>query len=96
METKINWTYEQKGTDKYLISEVVGYGEDGHPVTGSIVATVYATMETGATFDANARIIAAAPEMLEACKTMLEAWGCRAPEAGIVAIQKALAKAERR
>lgn len=42
------------------------------------------------------RIRAAAPELLEACKKMLEAWDCRTPEAGIVAIEKAIAKAEGR
>ena len=36
----------------------------------------------------------AAPALLEACKTMLEAWDCRTPEAGIVAIQKAIAQVE--
>ena len=40
------------------------------------------------------RMLEAAPAMLEACKTMLEAWDCRTPEAGIVAIQKAIAQAE--
>ena len=42
---------------------------------------------------ANARLIAAAPEMLEACKSMLEAWACCQPEEGIIRIQAALAKA---
>ena len=39
-------------------------------------------------------LLKAAPALLEACKTMLEAWDCRTPEAGIVAIQKAIAEVE--
>jgi hypothetical protein len=43
--------------------------------------------------EANAGLIAAAPELLAACLKMVEAWECRCPEAGIVAIQDAIQKA---
>lgn len=53
--------------------------------------------------DANARLIAAAPELLEACKTFLTQWrekmtsdGVSVPDKGIDLAVKAIAKAEGR
>jgi hypothetical protein len=44
---------------------------------------------------ANAALIITGPKFLAAAKRMLEAWDCRHPEAGIVALQDAVAEAER-
>jgi hypothetical protein len=43
---------------------------------------------------ANAALIITGPKLLAAAKKMLEAWDCRHPEAGIVALQDAVAEAE--
>lgn len=43
---------------------------------------------------ANAVLIIAGPKLLAAAQKMLEAWDCRHPEAGIVALQDAVAEAD--
>ncbi|MBF0108716.1 MAG: hypothetical protein HQL76_06035 [Magnetococcales bacterium] len=45
-------------------------------------------------FLADELLILAAPDLLAACQKMIEAWDCRCPEAGIVAIQQAVSKAK--
>ena len=55
------WTYQRTAARDYLIFS-----------GGFAVATVYPTMRAGTTFDHDARLIAAAPSLLAACKAVLE------------------------
>ena len=69
METERKWTYKKLSSRDYMV-----YGEDGFAV-----ANVFPKMATGTTFDDDARLIAAAPTLLAACKEMISAdnWSAR-------------------
>lgn len=65
-----------------------------HPSVGSWSIAMIGTHDGIEYATANAQLIAAAPDLLNACKAMLEAWECRCESAGIVKIQEAIKKAE--
>ena len=82
------WTYRQAPDGREYI---VSHG-------GFAVALVYPTMRSGTTFDHDASLIAAAPELLEMVKAMFHVYAdSHVPtEADVEAVRKVIRKAEGR
>ncbi len=72
--TKGPWTYEKRRSDEYLVKGPTGCG---------YIATVYAAMVGTDIFESNARLIAAAPDLLELAHKM-KVWAVHAKSGGKV------------
>ncbi len=66
---------------------------DGYLISGAPIATVHKRKASGQ-YEANARLIAAAPELLEALRGLVSIYSTDSTEAEVIDARAAIAKAE--